>query len=252
MKTSDVWIVGIVLALLVAGLAPSVYAQDDEDWGVQLDIVRVIPDKFDDYIELQFKEVNPALQKAGVPWRSVLRTAQFGGSYDIHLVRPIRSLAEEYDFGDPLARVLRPDKHKRLVNRLRRMTVSRDRYALRSYPDMTVVPRTGGLYLYRMMTIQVAPGHRQEWLQFIRSRIPKDPDEDLSVVVYERMFGSGPSSWVVVENFSSFVQLEQSSFIFRARGEQVGTAAAKIAGVVTSIERTVMRVDAELSFSSTR
>ena len=38
---------------------------------MQLDIVNVVPDKFSDYIELQFKEVNPALQEAGVPWRNV-------------------------------------------------------------------------------------------------------------------------------------------------------------------------------------
>ena len=84
MKTSHVWVVGVVLVLLGAGLAPTAFAQDPA-W-MQVDIVSVVPDKFEDYRDLQFKEVNPALQKAGVPWRNVYQTAEFGNSYEIFLV----------------------------------------------------------------------------------------------------------------------------------------------------------------------
>ena len=63
MKRVNRWVGGIVLALLGLGVAPSATAQGDT-W-FQLDIVSVVPDKLDDYADLQFKDVNPALQKAG-------------------------------------------------------------------------------------------------------------------------------------------------------------------------------------------
>ena len=83
----------LLLALLGSGVAPSAFAQEDT-W-YQLDIDSVVPDKFEDYRELQFDDVNPALRKAGVPWRNVYRTAQFGNRFEGHLVRPITSFSQE-------------------------------------------------------------------------------------------------------------------------------------------------------------
>ena len=53
-------------------------------------------------------------------------------------MRPISSFAAEYDTGGPLTRALEPDKRQRLADRLRRMTVSRERWAIRSRPDLSV------------------------------------------------------------------------------------------------------------------
>ena len=247
MKPVNRWVGGIVLALLGLGMAPSAHAQDDT-W-FQLDIVSVVPDKLDDYADVQFKDVNPALRKAGVPWRTVLQTAEFGNSYAIMLVRPIGDFAEEYDTGGPLARALDPGKRQRLAERLRRMTVSRERYAIRSRPDLSVEGDSAGLPLVRITTIQVAPGRTQEWEQFMRSSLPKFTDADLEFTVYERVLGPGPSTWLIVENISSFAQVKQPSLVVRAYGEEASSATARIAGAVTSIERTVLRRNAELSFT---
>ena len=51
---------------------------------------------------------------------------------------------------------------------------------------------------------------------------------------------------LIVENFSSFAQLEQPSAVFRALSEPAS------AGLVTSIGRTVARADSELSYSDLR
>ncbi len=249
MRVLNVWVVGVVVVLFGVALASHVYAQ--ESIWIQLDIVSVVPDKLDDYRELQFDDVNPALQKAGVPWRNVFRTAEFGNSYEIHLVRPIRSFAAEYDTGGPLARALEPDKRQRLADRLRRMTVSRERWAIRSRPDLSVEGDVAGRPLVRVTTIQVAPGRAQDWEQFILSSLPTFTDADLAFTVYERVLGPGPSSWLVVENLSSFGQLEQPPLLVRAFGKKSGEAAAGLAGVVTSIERTVLRGDPELSYTDT-
>lgn len=237
----------VLLGLLVVG--PAAQTEDAAEW-LQVDIVNVVPDKLEDYVELQLEQVNPALQKAGVPWRSVWRIAEFGNSYEIHLVTPMSSLAQ-YDTGGPLPRVLEPDENQRLVDRLRRMTVSRQRYAMRYRPDVSVeADEVGGLSLARITRLEVAPGRVREWEQFMVSSLQKFTDANLVFAVYERVFGPGPASWLIVENHSSFEQLEQPSLVERAFGEDAGAAAAQVAGVITSIERTALKYDAELSYSA--
>ena len=236
--------------LILLCLAPLPAAQAQEVEWMQVDIVNIVPNRVEDYTELQLEEVNPTLQRAGVPWRSVWRVAEFGNSYEVQLVTPMSSLAQ-YDTGGPLARVLQPDRRLRLVDRLRRMTVSRKRYAMRYRPDMSVeADDVGGLSLARVTTLQVAPGRAAEWEEFLRSALPKFTDANLVFGVYERVFGPGPSSWLIVENYSSFAQLEQPSLVARAFGEEAGALTASLAGVLNSIERTVLRYDAELSYSA--
>ncbi len=199
MQRMRVHLGGLMVALWVLHLAPGLTAQNPE-W-LQLDIVTVVPDKFEDYREMQFDEVNPALQQAGVPWRNILRTAQFGNSYELHLVRPISDFSKEYDFGDALQRVLEPGRHQRLVDRLRRMTVSRERYAIRARPELSIRPDNPQGPLIRMTTIQVAPGRVPEWEAFIRSSLPMFTDADLEFLTYERVLGPGPATWLIVENY---------------------------------------------------
>ena len=238
----------VLVLVLSLGLVPAAHAQETE-W-MQVDIVNVVPNRLDDYVELQLEEVNPTLQRAGVPWRSVWRVAEFGNSYELQLVTPMTSLAQ-YDTGGPIARVLEPDRRLRLVDRLRRMTVSRKRYAIRYRPDVSVeADEVGGLSLARVTTVEIAPGREADWERFMTSSLPAFSGANLVFGVYERVFGPGPASWLVVENYSSFAQLEQPSLLVRAFGEEADAASAQVAGVVTSIERTVLRYDAELSYSA--
>ena len=96
----------------------------------------------------------------------------------------------------------------------------------------------------------IAPGRRDEWEQFLLESVAAFSEADLVFGVYERVFGPGPSSWLIVENFSSFGQLEEPSLLVRAYGSNAVTIASDLSGVITSIERTVLRYDAELSYST--
>ena len=105
---------------LGCGLAFDVRAQESGavDW-MRVDVVNVVPQRLDDYIELQLEEVNPALQRAGVPWRAVWRTGEFGPTYELRTVTPITNLTD-YDTGGPVARVMRPDRFSNLLDRVPR------------------------------------------------------------------------------------------------------------------------------------
>ena len=237
------------VALLVSvGPVPGAYAQDGQ-W-MRVDIVQVLPDKLDEYIELQIEDVNPALQRAGVPYRSSWRTAEFGNTYERLFVTPIANLAD-YDTGGPLARVLDPDRLTRIRDRVRRCTQARQSYAIRYHPEMSVeVDNPSGLFLAQVATVQIAPGRQAEWEAFLLENLPKFRDADVVFGVYELAFGPGPTSCQIVENHSTYAALEQPTILERAFGDQAAEAVAALGGVVMSVERTVLRYDAELSFSA--
>ena len=242
-------IIAAVLVLVEANVGSGLRAQDASDW-LRVDVVRVVPERLEDYIELQLNEVTPGLQAARIPWRSVWRTAEFGNTYELRFVTPLGDLAD-YDLGGPLARVMEPDRFQRLIDRLRRLTVSRDSYAIRYRADLSVESdEVGSLYLARVTTVEIAPGRAGEWTAFLERRLPQFRDADLVFGVYEQMFGPAPTSWQIAENHASFTELARPGIIARAFGDQADTVVAEIAGIVVSVERTVLRYDPELSYSS--
>ena len=239
----------VVGVLLIPGIASVTLAQDETSW-MRVDYLQVLPRELDDFIELQLEEVNPALLRAGVPWRSAWRTAEFGNTYERLFVTPMESLAE-LDFGGPLGRVMEPDRLNRITDRVRRTLASRQSYAVRYRPDLSVESDdVSGLSLAWITSVQVAPGRNADWEAFLRDNVPQFQGADVVFGVYERVFGPGPSVWQIVENHSSFAELDRPTILQRTFGERADEVAARLAGVLLSIERTVLRYDPELSFSA--
>ena len=233
---------------LVAGVASVAPAQEVTSW-MRVDILQVLPRELDEFIELQLEEINPALQRAGVPWRSAWRTAEFGNTYERLFVTPMEEMGE-LDGGGPLARTLDPDRLARIRDRVRRCLAGRQSYAVRYRPELSVESDdVSGLSLARQTTIQVAPGRTADWEAFLRDNLAPFRGADVVFGVYERVFGPGPTTWLIVENHASFAELDQPGILTRTFGDQAGEVAARLAGVLLSIERTVLRYDPELSFS---
>jgi hypothetical protein len=69
--------------------------------------------------------------------------------------------------------------------------------------------------------------------------------------VYQRVYG--PTAWLLVQNLDSLNQLGQPTpGLFRAYGaEGAERRIGELTGVVTGMDRQVLRFDPELSFSST-
>ena len=239
----------VVGVLLIPGVAFVTLAQEDESSWMRVDILQVLPRELDEFLELQFEEVNPALQRAGVPWRSAWRTAEFGNTYERLFVTPIENLAD-LDVGGPLARVLQPDRRARLTERLRRTLSSSQSYALRYRPDLSVESdAVGGLSLAWTTTIQVSPARVADWEAFLRENLPQFRGAaDVVFGVYERPFGPGAAVWQIVENHASFAELDRPTILQRTFGERADRVAAQLDGVVLSVERSVLRYDPELSF----
>ena len=241
-------IVAIAVAVLVSGSAPVTRAQEAMPW-MRVDIMEVIPEELDEFIEVQLEQVNPALRRAGVPWRSAWRTAEFGNLYERMFVTPMDDLAE-LDRGGPLAFALDRRDLERMEERVRRTIFGHRSYALRYRPELSVEsPNAGGLSLAWVTSLEIAPGRLADWQAFLQARLPQFRGDNVVFGMYERYLGTGVAVWQLVENHSSFTELNNPTILQRALGERTSATAAGLAGVVLSVERSVLRYDPELSFS---
>ena len=238
----------IVAALVVAAGVPAARAQDEETW-YRVQIVQVRPDKLNDFIELYRDEINPALRQGGVPWRSAWRTGQFGNTYERQFITPLASFAD-LDGGGPLARALRARDYDRVLRKLRESSVGRQTYAVRYRPDLSVESDdVSGLSIARVTTVQVATGRGSDFEAFLRDNVETFRNAGVVFGVYQRQFGPGPVVWQIVENLRSYGELDRGG-ILRAFGAGSNEAAMTLNEVITSVERTVLEYDAELSYTA--
>ena len=232
---------------LVAG-AQLAQAQDTGFW-VRVDIVQVKPERLSAFTKLYRDEINPALRKAGVPWRSVWQTGEFGETYERHFVTPIASFAE-LDAGGPLGLVLEPSELDQLLEKLRRSIDRRQSYAVLYRADLSVESDdVSGFPIPRGTNPQVAPGRGAEFEALLRENLETFRTAGVVFGVYQRQFGPGPVVWQIVENLRSYAELERGG-ILRAFGDESQRMASQLSGVLIGIERTVLEFDQTLSFTA--
>ena len=240
-------LVVLFVSLLSLPLLQSAAHAQQPTW-YQVTYVQVRPDLLSEYVELQRQEVNPALQKAGVPWRSAWRMGEFGNTYERVFATPLRSFAE-YDSPGPLVRGMDARKLERLQDRLRRSVLSSQTYGVRYRNDLSVESATTyQRSIAAVTTLQVAPGRAAEWERFLSQNLPRFRGADIIFGVYQRVFGPGPEVWQIVENLRSHAELDRPGILTRAFGDEVDRVAASLAGVLVSVERTVWLRDLDLSY----
>ena len=245
-------VVAALLMLVEAGVGSGLRAQDASDW-LQVDAVRAVPERLEDYIELQLNEVTPALQAAGIPWRSVWRTAEFGNTYELHFVTPLGDLAD-YDVGGPLARVMEPDKLSAPPR-----PVAEVHGVARELCD-PISPRSERRIRRNRKSISESGNDRPDRAGS-SSRVDRVSRTEVGAVSRgesrPRCLRAGVrASTHSVADRGKPCELHRARSaqlhyqITRTFGDQAGDQAAEIAGVVVSVQRTVLRYDPELSYSS--
>ena len=235
---------GLTLAL---GFGVPVAAQDSGSW-MRVDTVQIRPDKLDDFVELYQEVINPALRRAGVPWRSAWETGEFGETYQRLFVTPMASFTE-LDRGGPLARSLEPRQLSRVRSRLREYTDSRQSHAVLYREDLSVESEdVTGLPIARVTNLQIAPGRAAEFEAFLRSNLENFRSAGVVFGVYHRQFGPGPILWQVVENLRSYGELSRGGILRAFSNDESADALAGLTGVVTAVERTILAYDASLGY----
>ncbi len=237
---------GLGLTLLL-GLGVSVSAQDSDSW-MCVDTVRIRPDKLDDFLELYQDVINPALRRAGVPWRSAWETGEFGETYQRLFVTPMASF-NELDRGGPLARSLEPRQLGRVRSRLRESTDSRQSHAVLYRTDLSVESEdVTGLPIASVTNLQIAPGRAVEFEACLRSNLGNFRSAGVVFGIYHRQFGPGPVVWQVVENLRSYGELSRGGILRAFGNDESANVLAGLSGVITVVERTILAYDVSLSY----
>lgn len=214
---------------------------------LRIDTIQVKPELWSEYRRIEQEEVIPAMRKAGVRSRAAWRTAEFGTTYEVVLVRPVPDFGE-YDSGDSFSKVLGPKEAERLRDRLRRCVLSRESAAIVERSDLSV-GETGRPFAV-VTTLTVAPGRSGDYEAFLRETLPEVKKAGIIFSVYQRIYGQ-PAAWLLVQNLDSLRELAQPpGGLFRAFGQEgADRRISQLNGILTSVERKVFRFDPELSFS---
>ena len=109
-------------------LAAPAWAQDPAPW-LEMTIVQVDPARVGEFLAAQ-REITALDEEAGVPWRSVGRTAVFGDTYRFVITTPLANFAQLDRAGDD------DGARAGIVGRIRNVITSRATYAVRTAPTL--------------------------------------------------------------------------------------------------------------------
>lgn len=253
----------VVLLLLVAALSVKADAQTQSAGSqtaaqatstgerVEVTVVNVKPEMINDFWNFVKNDTNPALVKGGAKWSDVWATA-IGNGFEFYIVSPVENFAE-FDGPGPLEKGLGKEgmaawrtKAYRLVNSVRS-------FVLVSDPGLSYETKmTGPPHLAVLTFVTVAPGRNSEYESYLRNDyLPVVKQSKIAGFwVQETLFGGDPNEYVTLTLQDNFAELEKGPPARRVLGQEgMMKLMQKLpAGVITRINRTVIRFVPELSY----
>ena len=232
----------VLLTLSLVGGAPTAApAQDAAPW-IEMTIVGVDPGRVDEFLAAQ-RELSALDKEAGVPWRSVSRTAIFGDTYRFIVMTPLADFAR---FDRP------PDAdpaRAAIIGRIRGVITSRTTYALRATPGIdNPLPDDAEPSLSIVQIVSVAAGREQDYLRVMAEDVlPHFEEAEMHHTSGAITFG-GESGFVHFFHVGSFAALDQGSPLARALGAHgAQEVMGKLSGVVRRSEQWLVRYLADAS-----
>jgi hypothetical protein len=241
----------IGLALAVASASVPLLSQSPPASELfALNVVTVKPDMLRAYVDLQKSDIIPALKKGGQAWRETWRTASFGDPFMFANVSAISGF-DQYDGPSPMVKALGQDGYQALLARLRPMIASQRTYAMRTRPDLSF--RAEGTPAQPMAILTVVHVHPTKLLDF-EAFIKGDWIPALkkgggkAYTVVQVLYGGGTTEFHTLVGIDKYADLG-SHPVTKALGDDGLTKLmAQSGGFASSIERSVVRLDPELSF----
>ncbi len=211
-------------------------------------ITHVKPDMLDEWVDLQKNEVIPALKKAGVASRTVLRTV-WGSGYEFTAVTPLAKFADR-DGQNPIVKALGAEAAARLGAKLRRCVVSSQSYVGIRMDELSNIPSGAAPPISISTRVRVAPGKGAEWANFVKTELlPIYKKANARYQVSRRSFGANTNDRMLSTYAANFAELDAGSLLTRTLGaDGVAKVMAKGTGLSTSIETLVRQRVADLSY----
>lgn len=219
---------------------------------IQVTAYKIKPDMGGEW-ETLIKEAIPALKKAGVPMLAFWQTAIFGES-EWAAVTPIAKFAQ-YDGPSPFVRVLGEAGALRLSTMAAKcLAAPTHSYALRFREDLSIRQSMAEPPAIATLTdIHVAFGQGPAFEAILKNDVmPAMKKAGLTQYwVYQTVLGGDVNSWTIVTLFKNFAEFDAPAPLIRAIGQEgASKLSAKSAGIIVSMERSVMRYRAELSYQA--
>jgi hypothetical protein len=218
---------------------------------LQVTVVTMRPDMVRTYIDYQKSDVIPALQKGGVKWRDSWRTAVFGDVFEVAHLTEIAGF-DQYDSPPAVRKALGDEGFAAYQAKIGGMITAVKTYAIRTRPDLSYMADASYQPKLAILTsVEVAADKLAEFEAFIKSDwIPAlKTGGGKHYAVSQVVYGGSTTEYVTLVGVDSFADIGKGHPVTRALGEEgMVKLLAKVGGLTRHVERTVIRLDPDLSF----
>lgn len=245
-----------MIMIAAAFAATTSYAQQAaKSERLMVTIVNVKPELVDEYEAFVKSETNPALQRAGVKWRRVWKTAVIGTAFEYIYAQPLESYSE-FDGPGPIERALGKEGAAAWNAKSRRFLTSVRRMIINTRPDLSYDPgRTGDPAVAVVTHAIAAQGRNAELEKWVTSdllpamRQAKVPAYTVSQV----HLGGNANEYITLVHHNDMAELEKGPPVYRVMSKEAGDKLyAKLSpGALVEVRRYVVRYAADLSFKGT-
>ncbi|MDX2057362.1 MAG: hypothetical protein SFV24_06135 [Gemmatimonadales bacterium] len=208
-------------------------------------VVRLKPEMVRTWLDLQEKEVVPALKKAGVPSRVTLVTV-VGNSFEYTMITPFPTFAA-MDGEAPLVRALGETGAAQLNDKLRLCIMSQNTYLTNRRDDLSIAAPLGEAPIWRVVVRRALPGKMQEYLSFYRAEIlpamqrAKAEGKIVASTVATRGAGAPAREFTTVTMYAKFADLDAGNPISLTLGAEAAARIGEKADQLTTTGQTYIR-----------
>lgn len=218
---------------------------------LQLTVLTLKPGMAQAYIDLQKAEVIPALKKAGQTRRDTWRTAVFGDTFEVAHVTEISRL-DQYDSPAPLRQALGEAAFTAYLAKASPLITAQRTYALRARPDLSYMADPAAQPKMAILTqvdvkadslLKFESFIKGEWLAALKKGGGK------YYAVSQVLYGGSTTQYMTLVGVDSFAEIGKGHPVTVALGDEgLVKLMATSGGFANKIERTIIRLDPDLSF----
>jgi hypothetical protein len=212
--------------------------------------ISVKPEMMGEFQNFMKTTTNPALKKGGLKWREVWQSTNYAGdAFEFVIVAPFDKFAE-FDAPSPLEKALGSQGFADWTAKASSFVKTVQRYIVRTRPDLSVMSKAYAPKLAVVSSVRVANGRNQEFENYIKNDFaPVYAKAGTTYLVSQTIFGGDANEYVTLTMRDSFTDLDKGPIVTQVLGaEGAQKLFAKLpAGVVTHMDRTIMRLVPELS-----